>query len=202
MLVRKYRMHKKKSMPESDTIDEEDDCSIESLSAKYKGILTSDQISEFKDVFDVFDTDGSGEIDYDEFQRMLESLGLKLHNKDVRLLLKNVDSDHSGEIDFGEMLEALVNNMSVQTELEHTQKAYETLDKVNKGHVTVSDIHELMGELGEAFSENDVESIVRDANHGRTVFSRDDVFNIIREMRALGDEEQLIISACVEEIDE
>lgn len=51
------------------------------------------------EVFDEFDTDGSGTIDFDEFAHMLQALGIYIPPSKVLKYFKRIDTDNSGEID-------------------------------------------------------------------------------------------------------
>ena len=55
--------------------------------------------------FELFDTDGSGEIDEDELANMLRELCIPMSKSDVHGLHRDMDQDGSGDIDFGEFLD-------------------------------------------------------------------------------------------------
>ena len=66
--------------------------------------LTEEQISHFKEVFDMFDADGGGSISVDELQEIFEQLGQFKTEEEINNMIKEVDEDKSGEIDFEEFL--------------------------------------------------------------------------------------------------
>ena len=53
-------------------------------------------------VFKEFDTDGSGFIDYDEFQNMVTALGFNISSAKALKYFRHIDEDGSGEIDLDE----------------------------------------------------------------------------------------------------
>ena len=60
-----------------------------------------------KAAFDDIDTDGSGEIDLDEFGKIMIKIANHLgtippSKEDIKEMFDNIDTDHSGEIDFNE----------------------------------------------------------------------------------------------------
>ena len=59
------------------------------------------------DVFTEFDTDGSGNISFEEFRAMLPRLGIKMSVPKMLKYFRMCDSDGSGEIDFEEFKIAL-----------------------------------------------------------------------------------------------
>lgn len=55
--------------------------------------------------FELFDTDGSGQIDEDELANMLTQLCIPMNAEEVHKLATDMDADGSGDIDFGEFLD-------------------------------------------------------------------------------------------------
>ena len=55
--------------------------------------------------FELFDTDGSGQIDEDELANMLVQLAIPMDQEGVTRLANEIDLDGSGDIDFGEFLD-------------------------------------------------------------------------------------------------
>merc|ERR1719301_212868 len=63
--------------------------------------LTQDQVEEIKEAFDLFDTDGSGSIDFDEFLAMMTA---RKQGEDTRedllKVFKLFDDDKTGTVSF------------------------------------------------------------------------------------------------------
>jgi len=69
-----------------------------------KGLPIKDWEDFVKSEYDKYDTDGSGNIDKEEFYGMLEGLGIFLDSEEEKeALLNAVDKDKSGVITFDEM---------------------------------------------------------------------------------------------------
>jgi Ca2+-binding EF-hand superfamily protein len=60
------------------------------------------EIDEFKNLFKMYDTDGSGEVDREELAQMLKRMGERLKASQLDALLRKIDDDGSGEINFQE----------------------------------------------------------------------------------------------------
>ena len=60
---------------------------------------------DYKQIFDQWDADGSGELSPDEVAGAMNACGLKLAAAEVSAIFNNVDVDESGTIDFDEFLE-------------------------------------------------------------------------------------------------
>jgi hypothetical protein len=67
--------------------------------------LTPDQVNEIKEAFDLFDTDGSGNISSKEWRVAMRSMGFEPTKEESRAMLAEMDKDGSGTIDFEEFLE-------------------------------------------------------------------------------------------------
>lgn len=66
--------------------------------------ITNDEnrVSILRKAFDVYDTDGSGSIDYSEFKTLIQDLGWPAHEEFIDRAVRVLDEDMSGEIEFSE----------------------------------------------------------------------------------------------------
>jgi hypothetical protein len=64
--------------------------------------LSEEEISEIREAFDLFDTDGSGTIDPKELKAAMQSLGFEAKNATIYAMVQDIDKDGSGQIDFDE----------------------------------------------------------------------------------------------------
>lgn len=60
--------------------------------------------AQYKQAFDFFDSDGSGQISTSELGKAMTSLGYNLNPQQVQQILTHVDKDGSGQIGFDEFL--------------------------------------------------------------------------------------------------
>merc|ERR1712028_204364 len=61
--------------------------------------LTQEQIKLFTETFKIFDKDGSGAIDAQEFREVCETIGMTPTDTELELMMMDVDKNGSGDID-------------------------------------------------------------------------------------------------------
>jgi hypothetical protein len=58
-------------------------------------------------LFELFDTDQDGELNYPDFQRMLQEMGVGFEEEEAVKLFQSIDKDTSGEIDTAELVRVI-----------------------------------------------------------------------------------------------
>lgn len=66
--------------------------------------FSEERLAEMRDVFNMFDADGSGTLDVEELRIVMASIGLSVEEWEIRAMISEVDADGGGEIDWGEFL--------------------------------------------------------------------------------------------------
>merc|ERR1712167_311971 len=69
--------------------------------------LTEEQKQEIKEAFDLFDTDGSGNIDAKELKVAMRALGFEPKKEEIQKMISDVDDDGSGTIEYEEFLKMM-----------------------------------------------------------------------------------------------
>merc|ERR1711907_283041 len=69
--------------------------------------LTEEQKQEIKEAFDLFDTDGSGNIDAKELKVAMRALGFEPKKDEVKKMVNDLDRDGDGTVDFQEFLQMM-----------------------------------------------------------------------------------------------
>ena len=63
--------------------------------------------AKVREIFDQFDTDGSGTVSTDELLRLITACNLDMSAEDVAKMVEEVDADGSGEVEFDEFYASL-----------------------------------------------------------------------------------------------
>ncbi|KAI3872325.1 hypothetical protein MKX03_019592 [Papaver bracteatum] len=73
--------------------------------------FTEDEISGFKEAFNLFDQDGAGCITAKELRAAMVSVGQNPIEAELQDMINEVDADGNGAIDFPEFLELMAQKM-------------------------------------------------------------------------------------------
>uniref|UniRef100_A0AC35U2C9 EF-hand domain-containing protein n=1 Tax=Rhabditophanes sp. KR3021 TaxID=114890 RepID=A0AC35U2C9_9BILA len=110
---------------------------------------TVEELSEYKQVFDMFDADRSGAIGLDELEIAIRDLGIESTVEDLKKIIEEVDKRGNQQIDFDEFCEFM-------GKLSHKQKSwtdfckecFQAFDVSESGGITKKDFHYIMKEFG------------------------------------------------------
>ncbi|GMH65168.1 hypothetical protein TrST_g3447 [Triparma strigata] len=107
--------------------------------------FSSMEISEFKEIFDLFDKDSGGSIDTEELRPLLSTLGKRPTDSELSQLVTEVDTDGSGEIDFDEFLLLLIYLQEDSSTPDESllRNYFDRIDVESKGFISLEDIESL-----------------------------------------------------------
>ncbi len=98
------------------------------------------EINDLKNIFQAFDTDNDGQINYNEFEQGL----LKLHSKEIKpdeihKYFSSIDTDKNGKIDYTEFLAACLEKKVFLKE-EKLYEAFSMLDTNHNGKISKEEL--------------------------------------------------------------
>ncbi|GMI26760.1 hypothetical protein TeGR_g8569 [Tetraparma gracilis] len=107
------------------------------------------EVDEFREIFDLFDSDGGGSIDASELGSVMRTLGKHPSEEELVKLVKQIDEDGSGEIEFDEFLTLLIfleedNAGPSESQL---RDMFNKIDLTHKGWVTNGEVSLFFGKL-------------------------------------------------------
>ena len=122
--------------------------------------LQEERKQMIEQVFDMFDKDGSGEIDVSEVKGVLTSMGRKPDDKAVNEFLKFADVDKSKTISKKEFLRAMNEMYSVGSdEVEQCVEAFQVFDRDHSGKISRDEMKNILMKYGQDFTESECEEI-------------------------------------------
>jgi calmodulin len=66
--------------------------------------MTEEELTELREAFALFDSDGDGAITSSELGNVMKSLGRKLTVRQLKEIIKTADTDNNGTIEFNELV--------------------------------------------------------------------------------------------------
>ncbi|GAB2218572.1 hypothetical protein Droror1_Dr00001799 [Drosera rotundifolia] len=126
--------------------------------------LSSQKRQEIKEAFELFDTDGSGTIDAKELNVAMRALGFEMNEQQIKQMIADVDKDGSGAIDFDEFCHMMTAKFGERDTREELMKAFRIIDLDKNGKISASDIQRIAMELGENFTDAEVQEMIEEAD--------------------------------------
>ncbi|CAM4680163.1 unnamed protein product [Leuciscus chuanchicus] len=135
--------------------------------ADARSFLSEEMISEFKAAFDMFDTDGGGDISTKELGTVMRMLGQNPTREELDAIIEEVDEDGSGTIDFEEFLVMMVHQLKEDQagkSEEELSECFRVFDKNQDGFIDREEFGDIMRATGEPLAEEDVDELMADAD--------------------------------------
>mmetsp|Transcript_96290 Transcript_96290/g.257524 ORF Transcript_96290/g.257524 Transcript_96290/m.257524 type:complete len:194 (+) Transcript_96290:49-630(+) len=106
-------------------------------------LLAPHHLTEFHEIFNLIDRDGSGSIDAAELATLVESVGMRMTEDDVEAIMKDADVDGSGTIEFEEFVRATMADVNKDFTTEEIGHAFSLFSRhAPLGHIRVEDMME------------------------------------------------------------
>merc|ERR1712235_58154 len=117
--------------------------------------LTEEQKQEIKGAFDLFDSDGSGEIDSKELKVAMRALGFEPKKEEIQKMISDVDDDGSGTIGYEEFLKMMTDEIL---------KAFRLFDDDETGKISFKNLKRVAKELGERMTDEELQEMIDEAD--------------------------------------
>ena len=102
--------------------------------------LQENEINDLKEIFQAFDTDNDGQINYNEFEQSLLRLKSKeIKPNEIRSYFTSIDTDKNGRIEYTEFIAACLDKKNLLTE-ERLYEAFSKLDIDHNGKITKDEL--------------------------------------------------------------
>jgi len=125
-----------------------------------KSTLMKKDKEEFRQIFCLFkqlcrtggseepelvDWDESGNIAVDELEQLLETVGLKLTNSELDVVLKDLDKNNDGSVDFEEFCSSMTEQIQLDYNHEEISSAFASFQRTSpEGLIKVADLREAL----------------------------------------------------------
>eukprot|EP00057_Strongylocentrotus_purpuratus_P027226 XP_011681700.1 PREDICTED: calmodulin-like [Strongylocentrotus purpuratus] len=116
---------------------------------------------ELKTVFSFLDKKENGEIGVDDVGAVLRALGYRPTDEELQYMVQEVTQNHEkGSITFNEFL-ALMTEEDTEDDL---KEMFSVFDKHDKGFISVSDLREVLIELGIKTTDRDIDEMIEEVD--------------------------------------
>ncbi|KAI3378374.1 hypothetical protein SNEBB_000138 [Seison nebaliae] len=126
--------------------------------------LTKEQIDEFREAFRLFDKDGDGTITIKELGVVMRSLGQNPTEKELQVMIAQVDADGNGSIDFTEFLMMIASKINQADYEEEMTEAFRVFDNDDNGTVSTNEFRNYLMELGEKMADSEINQLIGSAD--------------------------------------
>ena len=142
--------------------------------------VSTDEVQEVKDAFDLFDTDSSGAVSVQELIDAMTSLGLEQKNQAVFDMIKEIDTDGSGELEFAEFLDMMCARLTNKTPRSEIEKVFKLFDNDRTGEISLDNLKRVANDLGEEVSNEELQEMVQRNDIDKDgAWSLDDFYNVM-----------------------
>ncbi|CDR17423.1 unnamed protein product, partial [Oncorhynchus mykiss] len=132
-----------------------------------RSFLSEDMIAEFQAAFNLFDSDGGGDISTRELGQVMRMLGQNPTREELALIIEEVDEDGSGSIDFEEFLVMMVRllkeDQAGKSE-EELSEVFRIFDKNGDGFIDREELNDILAATGEPVTEEECIELMTDAD--------------------------------------
>ena len=145
--------------------------------------LSTEEVDEIKQAFDLFDTNGTGKIDPKELKAAMQSLGFDSKNPTIFQLIADLDTPEAaknGGIDFDNFVEAINDKLGDKESKEGIRRIFDLfIDDHNSDTITLNSLKKIARELGENMTAEELKDMLERASSNGTELTFDEFYEIM-----------------------
>ena len=110
----------------------------------------------------------------------MRALGHEPQPSELKKLVQEVDPDNTGQLDFDGYLNIILNKMAERPSELDLQKAFRLFDPAGKRRIDFADLKRIVGQIGESIEDEEIEDMIKEADHSGTgEVNQEDFFKIV-----------------------
>ena len=145
--------------------------------------LSSEEVDEIKQAFDLFDTNGTGKIDPKELKAAMQSLGFDSKNPTIYQLIADLDTpeaEKNGGINFDDFVDAINDKLGDKESKEGIRRIFDLfIDDPNADTITLSSLKKISKELGENMSDEELKDMLERASKNGVELTFEEFYDIM-----------------------
>ncbi|KAL3120797.1 hypothetical protein niasHT_008089 [Heterodera trifolii] len=126
--------------------------------------LTTEQVAEFKEAFELFDKNGDGRVTASELGVVMHSLGHSPTEEELHEMVREIDENGNGSIELDEFIKMMSRKEKESENEKELREAFQVFDKDNDGFISPVELRFVMQNLGEELTESEVHEMIREAD--------------------------------------
>ena len=145
--------------------------------------LSTEEVDEIKQAFDLFDTNGTGKIDPKELKAAMQSLGFDSENPTIYQLIADLDTpeaEKNGGINFDDFVDAINDKLGDKESKEGIRRIFDLfIDDPNADTITLSSLKKISKELGENMSDEELKDMLERASKNGVELTFEEFYDIM-----------------------
>ncbi|KAJ2668953.1 myosin II light chain [Coemansia sp. RSA 1085] len=127
---------------------------------------STEQLSEFKEAFGLFDRTGHGKIPLSSLGTLLRALGQNPSEQEVQELTGELGSAEDDGLDFNQFVKIVMrpggfNSANSESSFNEFVQAFQVFDRENSGFISAGELRYVLTSLGEALTDAEVDELLK-----------------------------------------
>ncbi len=131
--------------------------------------MTEKDIADFREAFEIFDTNKDGYVTIEELADHLRALNLQVDEDEIRTMKAEVDVDQNGALDFKELITLIARRIRDSDLEQENIDAFKVFDRDEDDLITKEELKYVMYTLsdrliGEAITDEEIDGMMEQAD--------------------------------------
>ena len=144
--------------------------------------LSEEEMEEVREAFNLFDTEGRGQIDIKELKAAFRALGFQVKKAEIRRMMQDVDKESSAIVPFDDFVEMATPKLQSRDTREEIMKVFALFDDDQTGAISFRNLKRVANELGENLTDEELQEMIDEADRdGDGMINEDEFFRVMKK---------------------